>query len=52
MSLVPESAGFGAGGLICEGINIVLKAAERYVAIDKHMGRAAGHSRRRSPQSV
>lgn len=37
LSLVPKSAGFGLGGLICGGISIVLKAAERYVLMDKHM---------------
>jgi hypothetical protein len=37
VSLVPKSAGFGAGELICGGINIILKAAERYVAMDEHM---------------
>lgn len=40
VSLLPKSAGFGLGGLICGGINIVLKAAERYVLMDKHMEHA------------
>ncbi|KAH7110742.1 hypothetical protein EDB81DRAFT_926923 [Dactylonectria macrodidyma] len=37
VSLVPKSAGFGLGEQICGGINIVLKAAERYEMMDKHM---------------
>ncbi|KAK3365918.1 hypothetical protein B0T24DRAFT_406056 [Lasiosphaeria ovina] len=37
VSLVPKSAGFGAGGLICGGMNIILKAAERYVVMDEHL---------------
>ncbi|KAK1758204.1 hypothetical protein QBC47DRAFT_410917 [Echria macrotheca] len=40
VSLVPKSAGFGAGGLICGGINIILKAAERYVLMDERMENA------------
>ena len=40
VSLVPKSAGFGLGGLICGGINIVLKAAQRYVLMDKNMEHA------------
>jgi hypothetical protein len=42
VSLVPGDAGFGVAGLVCGGINVLLKAAEQHVLMDKHMEHALG----------